>query len=407
MKKKISGILGTLLIAAFINACGGGGNGAAPPPPPPPPPPAGPQGGFWSGQSVSVTAADVFTSFEFNASGGFTDGMSPYTATYSNGNAETRGIPSFYISGANAWHILIGTTAVVTFETAPNTLTFHVRMPTDVDVGNVDILDENGALILNVVPTETFQMIDVVRGAGETTIGSIEVTSTSGGDVVIDDLTFGYVGNGFAGATEDIDCLVAESLEFICILNDTVSGDLVSVAGGTAQANGTDISGSGLLVAGLGNVLADGDDQANLTISAGTISPTATLDLTVEAAGTTSTITTTYDAALYERASDLATIEAVYTTFEFLSDPSSFTIDAAGVISGQSANCMFDGQVSIIDAMFNVYDVSVNVTDIANCPVADGTYNGLGLSTDDLAMDDGFAWVSFDAAGAVGGEATK
>ena len=406
MKSTICLMLSALFLSAFIGACGGGGGGAAPPPVPTQA--AQNPGGVWSGQSVSAAAADVSTSFEFRATGPFTRGVSPYTHTYSSGNAETRGIPQFYITGSNAWHILTGTSATVTFETLPNTLTFFVRTENAADVSNIDIFDADGALIQNVVPTNAFQMISVFRGAGQTLIGSVEVTSTSGGDVVIDDLTFGYSGSGFAGATDDIDCLVADNLEFVCILSDTGTGDVLATVGGTVLvANNTEVSGSGTLYAVPGSVLADGNTFANVTISAGTVSEANTLDLTVDAAGTTSTIATTYD-VIYERASNLSTIEAVYTTFDIFGDPSSFSIDAAGVISGQSnAGCMLAGQVTIIDAAFNAYDVSVDVTNIASCAVSDGTYDGLGVSANDMAMDDAFVFAAFTADMAIAGQAVK
>ena len=277
-------MLSALFLSAFIGACGGGGGGAAPPPVPTQA--AQNPGGVWSGQSVSAAAADVSTSFEFRATGPFTRGVSPYTHTYSSGNAETRGIPQFYITGSNAWHILTGTSATVTFETLPNTLTFFVRTENAADVSNIDIFDADGALIQNVVPTNAFQMISVFRGAGQTLIGSVEVTSTSEGDVVIDDLTFGYSGSGFAGATDDIDCLVADNLEFVCILSDTGTGDVLATVGGTVLvANNTEVSGFGTLYAVPGSVLADGNTFANVTISAGTVSEANTLDLTVDAAG--------------------------------------------------------------------------------------------------------------------------
>ena len=202
----------TLASLVILAGCGGGGGGGSPPPPPPPPPPIQFQSvtGTWGGQSVTGAAADVSTSFEFGATGGFTVGATPYTAAFSNGNAETRGDPGLYVSGTNAWHILVGTAATVSFETLPNTLRLNVRTVNAADVSNVDIFDENGVLIQNVIPTNAYQIINITRGAGESLIASVEVTSTSGGDVVIDDLTFGYSGSGFAGSVDDINCLFVE-----------------------------------------------------------------------------------------------------------------------------------------------------------------------------------------------------
>ena len=400
MKKSSAFVLITLLLSAFVGACGGGS--AAPPPPAGPMPPAAAQdpGGIWAGQSLTAASPDVFTSFEFNAAGPFTVGTAPFRATFSNGRAETRGIPSFYKSGANSWHILIGTSATVTFETLPSSVNFHVRMPSNADVGEVRILDENSALIQTIVPTGAFQQVTVNRGPGETLIGSVDVTSTSGGDVVIDDFTF-----GFAQTTDDIACLVANTLVFACVISDSTTGDILASAQGTVTiANGNQVTGSGTLHAAPGLTLSDGSTVAALTISGGTVSEGNTLDLTVDAAGVTSTISTTFDAT-YDRGSDLATIAAVYTTFDIFGDPSSFTIDAAGVITGQSnSGCVLNGQVLIIDPLFNTYDVSL---DVANCGGLDGMYAGLGTSQDDIVMDDTFVFAVFTAQTAIIGVAEK
>ena len=370
------------------------------------PPPTQSPSGAWVGTSLSVAAADVFTSFEFNATGGFTIGTTPYTATYSNGNAETRNEPAFYKSGFNAWHILVGTSATVTFETLPNTLSFWVRTETAGNISNIDIFDENGVLIRNVVPTNAYQIISVVRGAGQALIGSMVVTSTSGGDVVIDDLTFGYDGSGFVGSTDDLVCLVADNREFMCILSDVV-GDLLASAQGTMQvANTNQVSGSGMLYAVPGLVLADGKTVANLTISGGTVSEGSTLNLTVEAAGTTSTVSTMFD-PIYNRGSALATVAGVYDLFIF-DDLSSFEIDATGAIFGQSsAGCVLSGEVTPKNATFNEYDVALGVMDIGSCGVPDGMYVGLGLTLDFFVMDDLFIFAVFTTQSSVIGIALR
>ena len=233
-------------------------------------------------------------------------------------------------------------------------------------------------------------------------IGSVEVTSTSGGDVVIDDFTF-----GFSDTTDQVGCIVAETMEFVCVTRNAADEFIASAQGTVQIANLNQVTGSGTLYAAPGFTLNDGSTFAALTISAGTVSEGNTLDFTIDAAGTTSTIATTYD-VIYERASNLSTIEAVYTTFDIFGDPSSFSIDAAGVISGQSnAGCMLAGQVTIIDAAFNAYDVSVDVTNIAACAVSDGTYDGLGVSANDMAMDDAFVFAAFTADMAIASQAVK
>jgi len=348
----------------------------------------------------TAVAPDVFTSFEFNAAGPFDVGTTPFRATFSNGNAESRGVPEFYITGANSWHILIGTSATVTFETNPQTLSFWVRTENATDVSEILINDENGALIQMIVPTNAFQNVVMSRSAGETDIGSVEVTSTSGGDVVIDDFTFGY-----AITTDSVGCLVTETNEFVCLISDGASDDPIAGAQGTLTlANGNEVSGTGRLYALPGETLADGSTVADLTITAGTVSEGVSFGFSLTAAGQTSTGSTSYDDD-YERGSDLATVAAVYTTFSIFGSDSSFTIDATGVISGQSAaGCVLSGQVNAIDALFNAYDVQL---DVASCGGMNGTYDGLGLTVDEAATDDRFVFPVFTNQDIVVGVADK
>ena len=60
------------------------------------------------------------------------------------------------------------------------------------------------------------------------------------------------------------------------------------------------------------------------------------------------------------------------------------------------------------DAAFNAYDV---VFDLANCggafAVLNGSYNGLGLTQDDLGTDDAFAFGVFNAQNAIIAGATQ
>ena len=170
MKRTICLISGALLLSTFIAACGGGdGGGTAPP---------------------TQATCNLSTSFEFNATGPFCIGTPPFTATFSSGVTVSVGQADLYSSGNFSWHVLIGTSATVTFETLPSTVTFFVRTEFASTVSDIQILDENGDLIMSVIPTEFFQQVIVNRDPGQTLIRSVVVTSTSGGDVVIDDFVF-------------------------------------------------------------------------------------------------------------------------------------------------------------------------------------------------------------------------
>ena len=350
--------------------------------------------GVWDGQAVTGPAADVFTSFEFDAVAPFSVGTSPRTASFSNGVAETRGVPAFYITGLFSWHILVGTSATVTFETSPSSLSFWVRTENATDVSEIQIFDEVGMMIQSLTPTDVFQEIVVTRTAGETSIGTFDVNSTSGGDVVIDDLTF-----GFSSTTDDIGCLVAETLEVACVLTDSVTSQVIGGVQAIVQVTNTDqVTGSGTLYAVPGSVLNDGSVVAPLTITGGTLSAGNTLDLTIDAAGATTAVSTIYD-VIYERGSDLATVAGVYTMFDIFGDMSSFAIDAAGVITAQSVSgCMIVGQVTIIDGIFNAYDVSL---DVSNCAGLNGLYDGLGTTQDMNATDDRLLFGVFNSQTAI------
>jgi hypothetical protein len=95
----------------------------------------------------------------------------------------------------------------------------------------------------------------------------------------------------------------------------------------------------------------------------------------------------------------------VYTTFDIFGDPSSFAIDANGAISGQSnSGCVTNGQVAIIDGLFNAYDVSLVVSD---CAALNGSYDGLGITQDSDATDDEFPFAVFSGQTTIVGAPVK
>jgi len=357
--------------------------------------------------SASQAAPDVYTSFEGPAQiGGFTLGTTPYQATYSDGDALSQGILEFYTEGFNSWHVRVGTSATVTFERNPNTLSFWVRTP---DVAGIDaeirILDENAAPFRTITPTSDFVLITENRYPGETLIGSIVVTSNSGGDVVIDELTY-----GFLELDALIACVIGEPAaavsDFVCVLTDPALGEVVSSAQGTIQvANGDQASGSGTLYAIPPFTLSDGlSTVAALTVTGGIVDEDVQLVLTTDVLGDTVTLVLDYDANSYDRGSDLATVAGSYA-FDLYGDPATFDVDAGGLISGTSmAMCILSGQVSTDDATFNAYDVELDVT---MCGGLDGMYSGMGTTQDLNGTDDLFLFAVFNATGTITGEAVK
>ncbi len=422
MKRIVCATIAMLTLSALLGACGGGGGsggggaggggggyGGPPPPPPapPPPPPAQSPGGVWNGLSAAQAAPDVFTSFETDdAVGPFATGVAPYQAFFSSGIAEFRGIQEFYIPpGTKAWHITGGSMATVTFETMPHTLSFWVRTENASDVALIEILDETGDELQTIVPTNSYELITENRYPGETVIGSVVFTSTSSGDIVSDAWTYGFL---------ELDALIAcvideptaAASEFICVLTDPALDEVVSSAQGTIQvANGDQASGSGTLYAIPPFTLSDGlSTVAALTVTGGIVNEAVELVLNMSAAGETVTLVMDYDANSYDRGSDLATVAGNYM-FDFYGDTSTFDIDQGGLILGISiSGCILSGQVSIIDAAFNSYDVELDVT---MCGGLDGMYSGMGTTQDLNGTDDLFLFAVFNATGTITGEAVK
>jgi len=382
----------SLAFITFLAGCGGGGRGIVTPPPPPPPPPTPMSAaGIWVGQAVTPDVADISTSFEFNDSDGFVLGNAPFTADFSGGVTETRGNGALYTDGSFSWHVNTAGGSI-DFATPGNTLSFFTRTVAAGNNATIQVLDESGVEISLTVVTNAFQEIVVNRdpGAGESLIGSVVIAVTNG-EIVIDSFTFGFVSTA---STDEIGCLFAPNNEFVCVVNDVTSGDILGGANGTYQVNGSQVTGAGNLYAGPGETLADGSTIAPLTISAGTIVADTSLDLTVASSGLSIAITSQFDAT-YDRGAILATVQATYATADINGDMSSFDIDAAGVISGQTATgCVLSGQVSVIDAAANTYAVNL-VADAATCGLLSGDYDGLGTSQDDLVMDDEFVFAVF------------
>ena len=395
--KKLNLSMPVSLISMLVMAgCGGSSSGGiAPPPPPPPPPPplAMSAAGIWTGQAVTPDVPDVVTGFEFDDADGFVVGDAPFDADFQGGVAESRMMGALYVDGINSWHVAAGTDGTVTFGTAaPSTLSFSTRTVTAGDDATIVITDVDGVEISSDVVPDAFQQIVVTRdpGAGESLIGSVTVT-VAVGEIVIDALTFGYPS---AAATDDVACLIAPDNEFVCVVTDATSEDFVAGANGTVMVSGDQVTGSGSLYAAPGETLADGSAIAPVAINAGAVVENTTLDLTVDAAGVAIAVTSAFEDA-YDRGGDLATVEAVYSTFSIFGVMSSFDVDATGAIAGQAASgCTLSGQVSVIDAAVNAYDVSLSA-DAATCGALAGDYDGLGATADVNAMDDQFVFGVF------------
>ncbi len=174
--KTLTRFLAVALVSfATLTACGGGGGGggggAATPP-------VTGVGDIVIDDLMYGPSPVVSTSFEFSMAAPFSIGPTGSTATFSNGQALTRGNTALYNTGNFAWHILNATSATVTFEMPPGTLEFFVLTENTTGIRTVEIFDDTGASILTVTPMNTFERVEVIRMAGQTLIGSMVVTNT-------------------------------------------------------------------------------------------------------------------------------------------------------------------------------------------------------------------------------------
>lgn len=409
MKTRIFSVLISLTFLGLLAGCGGGGGGGAvapPPPPPPPPAPAAPMSaaGIWVGTAVTPDVADITTSFEFSDSDGFILGNAPFTADFQGGVTETRGAPDLYTAGAFSWHVNTAGGSI-NFPTPGDSLSFSTRTVSAGNNATIQVLDELGAQLSSTAVTNSFQQIAVNRTPGQTQIGSVVITVTSG-EIVIDSFSVGFPSTA---STDDIACLFAPDPDddFACVITDTTTGALRAAANGTYTVNGDQVTGAGNVYAAPGETLVDGSTIAPLTISAGTVVESNALDVTISSSGLATAVTSLFDAT-YDRGADLATVAAMYATFDIFGDASSFAIDGAGVISGQTASgCVLSGQVSVIDAAANTYAVNL-VADVATCGALAGNYNGLGSSQDENATDDAFIFAVFvDGQSMIAAQAVK
>ena len=227
--------------------------------------------------------------------------------------------------------------------------------------------------------------------AGGLPIGSVDVNVTAG-EIVIDVVTFGFPSTA---STDNVACLIDPNNAFVCIISDATTGNLIAGANGAASVAVDQVSGTGWLYAAPGSSFADGSTIADLSISAGTVVENTSLNLTIGGTGVSIEVTTTYD-PVFDRGGDLATAAASWLNFDILGDASLFDVDGVGAISGTSNNgCMLMGDVSVMDATVNVYDVALSVTAAGNCGIPTADYVGLGAIQDDLVMDDNFVFAVF------------
>ncbi len=165
-----------------------------------------------------------------------------------------------------------------------------------------------------------------------------------------------------------------------------LSADTLGQFVGTLDASGVTLRGSGVGIAPVGSTWLDNSTTINISMT-GTISERASMSGTWSGGtGETGSFSFAYD-GLYERGSSLSTVAGSWVSRDEFDNPiGSITIDSQGRMDAQdAAGCLYSGDLSIINASYNAYDLSLVVT---NCAELNGTYSGLAVTADDTGTDD-------------------
>jgi hypothetical protein len=178
--------------------------------------------------------------------------------------------------------------------------------------------------------------------------------------------------------------------EYFAITTDDARVHLISVDSkvqfrGAVSVTGADLSGTVRAFADEGVNWLDSNHVVDSMIVA-VISERDSFSGTWEnASGEDGTFEFFYD-LLHEKDANTALLEAVWTGYDDVGNPEvTFTIAADGSFSGQNAQgCTSSGQLTVVDAAYNLYEVQ---SQVANCAIA-GSYSGLAFLGDVIGMND-------------------
>jgi len=152
----------------------------------------------------------------------------------------------------------------------------------------------------------------------------------------------------------------------------------------------TDLTADITAFAPTGFIFSDGLETSFCSINAGFIATTSmTGEYECADREDTGSFDVRYNADSYEQPSAIASLEGTWVGADFnaaLTSPQlAITIDAAGIITGQNdLGCVVGGQVNIIDAAYNLYEMNIT---LQNCAELNGNYSGLAtLRTDPIGV---------------------
>lgn len=178
----------------------------------------------------------------------------------------------------------------------------------------------------------------------------------------------GGIWSGPDSSGSDIIALITEAGRFHFINEDLSQG-----SGVLSVTSGNQISGSFQLVTQLGFTFVDGTTSANCTFTGSVIERqtiTASVNCTTTAGLQTQVTATLAYEALYDRDSSLATVSGNYQAVQEV-----LNIAGDGTMFSQNAatSCVINGQIAVINAAYNAYDVSFTYS---NCLGQEAVLNG-------------------------------
>lgn len=167
------------------------------------------------------------------------------------------------------------------------------------------------------------------------------------------------MGSSAGGVWKGVD---AQGVDIILLVTETgrfrMINEFFDQGSGTISiANGNEVTSAFQMLTALGSTFADGTTLASCTLS-GTLVERQSLSTTINCTTTSGTpsqsvVDLTFD-VIYERDSSLQVIAGSYDDAGPV-----LTIDANGVLFEQdpATGCISNGQVNILDAAFNVYEI--------------------------------------------------
>lgn len=180
--------------------------------------------------------------------------------------------------------------------------------------------------------------------------------------------------------------------EIVGVITENGKARFVSLDGGQQffgqiTVNGNSASGTLRAVSFLGGQFADGTGSGSINIEV-TIDERNTISGTFIGVGDEGTFSVSFD-SLYDLDSSIALVEKHWTAPEtifkvlipgFGNAPIGASVDSTGGFAGADLDgCDYNGSLSILNAQFNIYDISVS---LSSCGQWDGQYSGFGVFDD-------------------------